>query len=141
VPQTVTPYLLYEDVAGALEWLSRAFGFQETLRFTADDGTVNHAEMKVGDGAIMMGDPGPDYRNPRRSGALGAQVHVYVDDVDAHYERAKEAGADIRMEPTDEPYGDRRYDAYDVEGQLWSFATRLRDVPAEDWGATKAEAT
>ena len=65
---TVTPYLLYEDVPAALEWLSKAFGFRERLRFTAEDGTVNHAEMQLADGVIMLGDPGEEYRNPKRSG-------------------------------------------------------------------------
>jgi uncharacterized glyoxalase superfamily protein PhnB len=62
-------------------------------------------------------------------------VHVLVDDVDAHYARAVAAGAEIRQAPEDMPYGDRRYDAYDLEGQLWSFATRVREVAPEEWGA------
>ncbi len=65
-------------------------------------------------------------------------MHVYVDDVDAHYERAKAAGAEIEREPEDQPYGDRRYDVLDLEGQLWSFATRGRQVPPEEWGAQRA---
>jgi PhnB protein len=136
--QTVTPYLLYEDCAGMLDWLTRAFGFTEKLRFAGDDGNVTHAEMAVGDGTIFMGDPGEDYRSPKSSGGWPAQVQVYVDDVDAHYERAKAAGAEIRRELEDTPYGDRRYDVYDPEGQLWSFSTHVRDVPAADWGATEA---
>jgi uncharacterized glyoxalase superfamily protein PhnB len=79
-----------------------------------------------------------DYRSPKSLGTRTAQVHVYVDDVDAHYERARAAGAEIRAEPADQPYGDRRYDAYDPEGQLWSFAQRIRDVPAAEWGAQEA---
>lgn len=138
MPTTITPYLLYEDVAGALDWLARAFGFEEVLRFDAPDGSVNHAEMKLGDGSIMLGDPGPDYRNPKRVGERTSQLYVYVDDVNAHYERAKAAGAEIKLEPTDQEYGDRRYDAYDPEGHLWSFAARVRSVPAEEWGATEA---
>lgn len=138
MPTTITPYLLYEDVAGALDWLAHAFGFEEVLRFAAPDGSVNHAEMKLGDGSIMLGDPGPDYRNPKRVGERTSQLYVYVDDVNAHYERAKAAGAEIKLEPTDQEYGDRRYDAYDPEGHLWSFATQVRSVPAEEWGATEA---
>ena len=123
--QTVFPYLLYEDVASMLDWLSRAFGFTEKLRFAGDDGTVNHAEMDVGGGAsFMMGDPGEEYRSPKNGGGWPAQIQVYVDDVDAHYERAKAAGAEIRQEPADMPYGDRRYDAYDAEGHLWMFSTQ-----------------
>jgi PhnB protein len=137
MPQTVFPYLLYEDCAMMLDWLTRAFGFEEKLRFADESGTVTHAEMDVGGGSIMMGDPGGDYRSPKSSGGAPAQVQVYVDDVDAHYERARAAGAEIRRELEDTPYGDRRYDAYDAEGHLWMFSTHVRDVPPEEWGATK----
>jgi PhnB protein len=136
--QTITPYLLYEDCAGMLEWLTRAFGFEEKLRFADDAGNVTHAEMTIADGSFFMGDPGDDYRSPKNGGGWPAQVHVYVDDVGAHYEQARAAGAQIRLELADTPYGDRRYDAYDAEGHLWSFATHLRDVPVSEWGAPEA---
>lgn len=135
--QAVTPYLLYEDVPRALDWLAEAFGFEEVLRFEGEGGIVNHAEMRHGGESIYLGYPGGDYRSPKRLGTRTSLVHVYVEDVDAHYERAKAAGAEIALEPADQPYGDRRYDAYDVEGQLWSFATRGRHVPPEEWGATR----
>ena len=135
----VTPYLLYEDVAGALQWLSAAFGFHERVRFAEDDGTVTHAEMELGDGLLMLGDPGPDYRNPKALGAVTHLVHVYVDDVDADCEEARRGGAVILSEPADQPYGDRRYDAEDLEGHRWSFAQHVRDVPPEEWGATPSQ--
>lgn len=136
---TVTPYLLYEDVGEALAWLSNAFGFRERLRFTDEDGIVNHAEMTVGpDGAIMLGHPGPDYRNPATLNGVTVLIHVYVDDVDAHYAHAHARGAVIVREPADEVYGDRRYDAMDPEGHLWSFATAQRDVAPETWGAVRS---
>lgn len=132
----VTPYLLYEDVAAALEWLAAAFGFRERLRFAAEDGSVNHAEMDVGtDGLIMLGDPGDDYRNPSRLGGVTTMVHVYVDDVEAHHAVAERAGTRILRPPADEDYGDRRYDAEDLEGHHWSFAQRIADVAPEQWGA------
>jgi uncharacterized glyoxalase superfamily protein PhnB len=136
--QTVFPYLLYEDVAAMLDWLARAFGFTEKLRFADEDGTVTHAEMEIGGGSIMLGDPGGEYRSPKHGGGWPAQVQVYVADVDAHYERAKAAGAEIRQELMDTPYGDRRYDAYDPEGHLWMFSTHVRDVPPAEWGATES---
>jgi uncharacterized glyoxalase superfamily protein PhnB len=134
--QTVTPYLLYEDVAAAIDWLGRAFGFEERLRFADEEGTVTHAELALGDGTLYLGHPGSDYRSPKRVGSSSHLVHVYVDDVDAHHARAVEAGATIHLEPEDMPYGDRRYAAEDLEGQRWSFAQRLKDVAPEDWGAT-----
>jgi uncharacterized glyoxalase superfamily protein PhnB len=139
MPQTVTPYLLYEDVAGALDWLSEAFGFRETVRFQGEAGYVNHAELDVGDGSsIYLGDPGDDYRNPKRLGASTCSVYVYVPDVDTHHTRASEAGARIIDELHDEEYGDRRYGAEDPEGHQWFFAQRIKEVAPEEWGATVA---
>ena len=128
----ITPYLYYEDVAGALAWLSRAFGFRERLRMPGPDGRIVHAEMDLGGAVIMMGHPGPDYRNPKRLGQVTQNVYVYVDDVDAHFRQARAAGASIREEPKDQFYGDRRYGAEDPEGHHWFFAQHMRDVAPED---------
>jgi PhnB protein len=133
--QTITPYLFYEDVDAAIGFLARAFGFEEVLRFTGEEGYVNHAEMRLGGDSIMLGTPGDDFRNPKRLGQATIGIHVYVDDVDAHYERAKAAGAEIVLEPTDQEYGDRRYDATDLEGHRWYFAQQVRQVAPEEWGA------
>jgi uncharacterized glyoxalase superfamily protein PhnB len=131
----ITPYLHYEDVAGALAWLTRAFGFRERLRMPGPDGSIMHAEMELADGVVMMGRPGPDYRNPKRLGQATQSLYVYVDDVDAHFRRAKEAGAKILEVPADQFYGDRRYGAEDPEGHLWHFATHVRDVSPEEMKA------
>jgi PhnB protein len=128
----ITPYLYYADVAAALAWLTRAFGFRERMRIPAPDGRVGHAEMQLADGVIMMGNPGPDYRNPKRLGQTTQNVYVYVDDVDGHFRRAKQAGAKILHEPADQFYGDRRYGAEDPEGHQWYFAQHVRDVAPED---------
>jgi PhnB protein len=134
--QTVTPYLLYADVAAAIEWLGHAFGFEERLRFADEAGVVTHAEVALGDGEVFLGHPGPEFRSPKELGAFTHLVHVYVEDVDAHHARAVEAGAPILGELEDTPYGDRRYDTEDLEGHRWSFAQVLREVPPEEWGAT-----
>jgi len=117
----VMPYLYYEDAAAALDWLTNAFGFRERLR-VEDGGRVRHAELDVGDGVVLLGEPGPGYRNPSARGGATAGVNVYVQDVDAHYERATAAGAKILQEPADQEYGDRRYDCEDLEGHQWFFA-------------------
>lgn len=128
----ITPYILYEDVGAALDWLTKAFGFSERLRMAAPDGSVNHAEMELGDGVIMMGHPGPDYQNPKRHGHVSLLINVYVDDVDKHFAQAQAAGAKILDEPEDQFYGDRRYAVEDLEGHQWNFATHVRDVPPEE---------
>lgn len=123
----ITPYLLYEDCDAALDFLSEAFGFTEDMRIAGPDGKVNHAEMRLADGVIMMGTPGPEYENPSRHGHVTAGIYVYVDDVDDHYEKAKGASAEILSEPQDQFYGDRIYIAEDPQGQQWTFATNVRD--------------
>jgi len=128
----ITPYLLYEDCAAALDFLSRAFGFTERTRIPGPDGNITHAEMQLADGYIMMGTPGVDYENPSRHGHVHATVYVYVDDVDKHFEQAKAAGTKIISEPEDQFYGDRNYMAEDPQGQQWGFATHTRDIAPED---------
>jgi PhnB protein len=128
----VTPYLYYQDVAAALRFLADAFGFHEKLRMPGPDGKIAHAEMTLGDGLVMMGCPGAEYRNPKHLGQTTQSLYVYVDDVDAHCARAKKASAKIIDEPEDQFYGDRRYSAEDPEGHHWFFATHTRDVAPED---------
>ena len=90
-----------------------------------------HAEMALEDGVVMMGSPGEGFRNPKRLGQVTQSLYVYIDDVDAHCARAREADAVILEEPADQPYGDRRYGARDPEGHHWYFASRA-DAPAHD---------
>ncbi len=125
----ITPYLLYEDVGAAIDWLSTAFGFRERTRIPGPGGKVAHAEMEWADGLIMMGCPSADCRNPNRLGQLTQHLYVYVDGVDDHFERAKKAGAKIVEAPADQFYGDRRYAAEDPEGHSWYFAEHVRDYP------------
>ncbi|HVH04671.1 MAG TPA: VOC family protein [Myxococcota bacterium] len=128
----IAPYLYYRDVAAALTWLSRAYGFKEKVRMPGPDGGIMHAEMELQDGIVMMGCPSPNYRNPKTLGEKTQSLYVYVDEVDKHYQQAKEAGAKIVEEPKDQFYGDRRYAAEDPEGHLWYFAQHVRDPSPEE---------
>jgi PhnB protein len=128
----IAPYLYYEDVAGALAFLARAYGFKEMVRMPGPDGGIMHAEMELADGIVMMGCPGASYRNPKTLGQVTQSLYVYVDDVDKHCRNARENGAAIFEEPQDQFYGDRRYGTTDPEGHQWYFAEHVRDPSPEE---------
>ena len=121
----VSPYLLYEDAAAAVEYLERTFGFE--LRRSEIGGAGRaHNELLLGDdGLVMLGQAGKGFSSPRTLGAFPpSMIHVYVDDVEALHMRSTDAGADV----TDlelSPAGDRRFTATDPEGQIWVFAQRI----------------
>ena len=131
----VTPYLFYRDCDAAIDFLTNAAGFTEKVRMRAQDGKTNHAELELQGGIVMLGNPGEDYQSPNDLGGRTQTIYVYVDDVDAHHERAKAAGANITREPEDQFYGDRTYGFHDPEGHSWSFATHVRDVSPEEMQA------
>jgi PhnB protein len=130
----ITPYLHYRDPGAAIEWLSKAFGLQ--VRFTMPDtkGGIMHAEMNLHDGVVMLGQASPEHgsKSPLDLDGVNQGLYVYVDDVDAHFRRSKEAGARILMPPEDMFWGDRMYSAADLEGHQWSFGQHVRDVPPEE---------
>lgn len=126
---TVFPCIKYEDAPAAIDWLEKAFGFAPKLVVPGDEGKVMHAELRNGNAMIMCGSAAkPDPANPWAGTPFG--IYVCVDDVDAHYARAKAAGADIVSEPADKDYGARDYSVRDLEGRLWSFGNY--DPFAED---------
>jgi uncharacterized glyoxalase superfamily protein PhnB len=139
VQSKVIPSLFYHDVAAALEWLEKAFGFETRLCVTDDKGVVVHAEMSHGDdGRIMMGPTGwVDWaKSPKDvGGANTCIVHIAVDNADEHCAAARAAGAVIAMEPADQFYGDRSYRVFDLEGHSWTFSHHIRDVSAAEMEA------
>lgn len=108
------PSMRFEDSEAALTFLRDAFGFKERSVYRDDDGKLRHAEMSLGDETIMFGDGDP---------ATGSGVYVAVDDLDALYERAKAAGAEITRELQDTEYGSREFSARDIGGHAWHFGT------------------
>ena len=133
-PAACCPYLFYDDVGRAIRFLSEAFGMEERLADRDEGGKVNHAQVAYGPSVIMLGETGAHagYRarkSPAETGSLNAGVYLFVEDVDAHAQRARTAGAKILMEPTDMHWGDRLYCAEDPEGQFWMFAMSPKRAP------------
>lgn len=116
----VTPYLLVADVGEQLDFLLNALGAEEIMRQELDDGTVNHAEVKLGDSRVMMGRAQASYP------PMPAMLYVYVDDVDVAFARAVKGGATAVREPQDEPYGDRAAGVADPAGNQWWLASAGR---------------
>jgi uncharacterized glyoxalase superfamily protein PhnB len=122
----ITPYLLYRDAGAALDWLAQAFGLRKSgSSFKDAAGRVTHAQMRLGDAVLLLGSPGPDFKNPKVLGHATQNLYVDVANVDQHYARAVKAGARVVEEPKDTFYGARRYGAEDLEGHLWYFAQDL----------------
>ena len=132
--RTVTPYLTIQGASEAIAFYVKAFGAREVERMTNPDGSkVMHAELKIGDSLIYVGEECPEY------GALGAKalggspvgLHLYVEDVDAAFERATAAGAEVEMPLMDAFWGDRYGKLVDPFGHKWSIATRKEDLTPE----------
>ena len=124
---TVTPYLVVHSVATLLDFLQRAFDAQQLLSpMVRADGSIGHAEVKIGDSVIMMGEPMGDM--PLMPGS----IYLYVNDADAVYQRALQAGAISLMEPADQFYGDRSAGVKDAVGNQWWIATHKEDVPPDE---------
>jgi uncharacterized glyoxalase superfamily protein PhnB len=121
----ILPHLIYDDLGAAADWLSVAFGFGERLSTRHGDpaGTVTRTQIEVLDSLITIGLPSVHGQSPRLG--VSSMLYVYVGDVDAHYRRARAAGAAIVTPLEDMPWGDRRYQAADLEGHQWTFAQRV----------------
>jgi uncharacterized glyoxalase superfamily protein PhnB len=122
---TAYPALFYRDAAAAIDFLERAFGLETVLRVPGADGAVAHAELRSGDAMVLVGTEQPErgWLSPAGRDGVTALVYLVTDDVDAHCERARAAGAEITMEPRDTDYGSRDYLALDPEGNVWSVGT------------------
>jgi uncharacterized glyoxalase superfamily protein PhnB len=122
----IFPAIRYSDADAALEWLHRAFGAEEKAVHRGEDGSIHHAELRLGNGLVMFGqhsDEGWMGGEPPRPLASTVSLYVAIADPDDHYSRARAAGAKIVRELVDQPYGSREYSARDLEGNLWSFGT------------------
>jgi len=131
---TVTPYMTVRGAAKAIDFYKEAFGAVEVLRMPMPDGSVAHAEIKIGDSVIMMGEENPAWGNksPQALGGTPTGLMIYVPDCDAVFARALAAGATVSKPLTDQFYGDRSGTVIDPFGHQWTLATHVEDVPPEE---------
>jgi uncharacterized glyoxalase superfamily protein PhnB len=138
----ISSCVFYDDAPAAIDWLCRAFGFEVRLKVEGDDGSIVHSELTFGEGLVGVNTAGEKahggeyqrrFTSPRSVDGRNTQtLCVFVDDVDAHCERARKAGAQVFREPATNDYGDdywsdRSYGALDPEGHTWWFIQRIRD--------------
>ncbi len=138
--QRIVPYLQYADAPAAIDFLCRAFGFTETLRYPMPDGRIGHAELRYGESSVYLATVWRDagFVPPRELEGVSSQIVLLVDDVDAHFARAKAGGATLASEPADQAHGARMYRAIDPEGHRWIVEQELRDVPVAEWSKEPA---
>ncbi|HEX6387991.1 MAG TPA: VOC family protein [Solirubrobacteraceae bacterium] len=138
----VSPYLICGDAAGAIDFYTSVLGATERMRMPAPDGTIGHAELQLGDSMIMLADENPDFdaRSPKTVGGTPVTLHTYVEDVDAVFAAALDAGATELRAVEDQFYGDRAGAFEDPFGHHWHVATHVEDVSPEDMEKRAAEA-
>lgn len=126
---TITPYFSVRDAAALVAFLKRAFDAKEVDVMTSPDGSVMHAQLQVGNSMVMLGQVPPDYPEDK---LLKAMLYMYIDDVDAAYKKAIQAGGKSVMEPTNQFYGDRSGAVDDPAGNQWWIATHIEDMSNEE---------
>jgi len=131
---TVTPSLTVRGAARAIEFYKQAFGAKETMRMPGPEGKIMHAELKIGDSVVMLNDEFPDMgtRSPESLGGSPASLFLYVEDVDAAFDRAVKAGAQVAMPVQDMFWGDRFGRVIDPFGHGWAMATHKEDLTPEE---------
>jgi uncharacterized glyoxalase superfamily protein PhnB len=129
----ILPHLVYQNVAEAIAWLNRVFGFTEHYRY---GDPVQGAQMHLGNAWIMLSLAREGRKSPAQAGVWTQSLTVFVDDVDAHFEKAKSAGPKIVEDLNETMYGERQYGVEDLEGHHWLFSRHARDVSPGEWGAT-----
>ena len=130
----VTAYLIISGATRALDYYKKAFGATEIMRFPGPNDTIAHAEIKIGDGVVMLADEAPDmgYRSPQSIGGTPVSLLFYVDDVDARFAQAIKAGGKVQRAVQDQFYGDRTGTLEDPFGHIWTIATHVEDVSMDE---------
>ncbi|SFU86177.1 VOC family protein [Pseudoduganella namucuonensis] len=134
---TITPHIVCEGAAEAIDYYKKAFNAVEIHRMPGPDGKLMHAMIQIGDSFIMMADAFPDWGcvGPKQLNGSPVYLHLYVKDVDAAYKQAVDAGGTAKMPPADMFWGDRYGQLTDPYGHIWSIATHKRDMTPEEMQA------
>jgi PhnB protein len=130
---TVTPYLVIQGAEKVIQFATDAFGAKERMRMPGPNGTIGHAELEIGDSVIMLAD------QDERQNLMPAMVHLYLEDVDAAYARALQAGGTSIEKPENKFYGDRTAGVQDSAGNKWYISTHVEDVPQDEMQRRVAE--
>jgi uncharacterized glyoxalase superfamily protein PhnB len=136
VPADTLPHVTYQNVADAIAWLTKAFGFKEHYRYGEP---ISGAQMHLGNAWIMLKRARAGNASPAQLGYGTQSLTVFVEDVEAHFQRAKSAGAKILEDLHETVYGELQYAAADLDGHHWLFSRHARDLSPEEWGATVSE--
>ncbi len=131
---TVTPYMAVRDCAGAIDFYRRAFGAEKTMQLNMPDGTIAHAEIRIGDSTVMLSEENEEWGNksPATLGGSPMFLMIYVPDVDAAFRKAIAAGASEVQPVKDQFYGDRSGTLKDPYGYQWTLSTHIEEVSAEE---------
>jgi uncharacterized glyoxalase superfamily protein PhnB len=132
---TILPHVVYPDIAAAIEWLGRVFGFREHYRYGEP---AAGAQVHLGNAWIMLRRERPGEASPAQSGTASQSLTVFVEEVEAHYRRSAAAGAKIVEELHETAYGELQYGVEDLAGHRWLFSRHTHDVSPDSWGATLA---
>ncbi len=133
---TILSHVVYQDLPAAIDWLIRTFGFVEHFRYGKP---INGAQLHIGDAYIMVKQAKPGESSPARLGFGTQSLTIFVEDVEAHFQRAKSAGARIVEDLHETEYGEFQYGVEDLDGHHWLFSRHARNVSPDEWGATVAE--
>jgi predicted enzyme related to lactoylglutathione lyase len=133
---TVLPHVMYQNVADAVAWLTKTFGFAEHYHYGDPGGPISGAQMYLGNAWIMLKRARAGNASPVQLGYGTQSLTVFVEDVEAHFQRSKAAGAKILEELHETEYGENQYAAEDLDGHHWLFSKHARDLNPAEWGAT-----
>ncbi len=138
---SITPYLIIDGAADAIEFYKKAFDAEETLRIPGPEGKVMHAEIKIGNSIVMLADefPDMDILGPKTRGGSSVGLMIYLEDVDARFQQALDAGGSVKKPLQDQFYGDRSGTLDDPFGHQWTLATHVEDVSDEEIGRRMQE--